>query len=49
MDFLTMSSDVIFTVNGIFEGIRVVSVSRYREIKKKIAKTLFLIKEEIKR
>lgn len=30
-----MPSDVIFTVNGIFEGIRVVSVSRYREIIKK--------------
>ena len=44
-----MPSYVILTVNGILEGIRVVSVSRYREIKKKIAKTLFLIKEEITR
>ena len=30
-----MLNDVIFTVNGIFEGIRVVSVSRYRENLKK--------------
>ncbi len=44
-----MISDVIFTVNGIFEGIRVVSVSSYRDNLKKNAKTLFLIKEEIKR